>query len=106
VGTVSDKLLASTKSIWLAAHFAACGLEFVRAVRLPGPSFRVAFSFADPQNRAPTLTAEYQANSALQRVIAARRAMAEALDAVRYRGVCEPHDIAHELEVTNMWAEQ
>jgi hypothetical protein len=86
----------------LAAFFLASGLKFTQAARLPGRHFRVTFAFEDPENAAPRLTRQFLGDEAGQRLITARRAMAEALDVVRDRGACEPDAIADVLAAVDV----
>ena len=94
----------STRSIWFAAYLLASGLPFLRAMRLPGPAFSARFYFADPNSVAQRLTREFFDNVELQRVVNARRALAEVLDAVRDRGGCDASDVADVLAgVDHAW---
>lgn len=96
----------STRSVWLAAHLLDRGLEFLRAERLPGPAFRVAFFFRDSHGDAPRLTRQFPEDTSTQRLISARRAMAEALDVVSQRP-CEANDIAGALAMVGApWADR
>jgi hypothetical protein len=102
---VTAATTTSTRSIWLAAYFVAADLEFIRAARLAGPAFRVAFFFRDPQGDAPRLTKEFLEDARMQRLISARRALAEALDVARDRHVCEAADIGDVLATVGVpWA--
>jgi hypothetical protein len=89
----------ATRNVWLASYLCAAGLPFVRATRLPGRPFRVEFVFADPEGAAPRLTRAFLHDTAVQRLIDARRALSAALDVVHDRHVCEPADIDDTLAV-------
>jgi hypothetical protein len=92
----------STRNVWLASYLLAHGLTFARATRLTGPTFRVNFRFDDPRNDTPMLTRKFLDDVAVQRLVTARRALAEALDVVRDRGACEPDDIADVLAAVDV----
>jgi hypothetical protein len=89
---------ASVRNVWAAAWLVAHGLAFVRATGGP----RVTFVFADPDGRAPELLRAFHADRAAWRLIAARRAMGEALAVAGQRGLCEADDVVTALAAVDI----
>ena len=95
------KAIAKTTNIWLASHWFANGLEFVRATARPVRAFRSLFVFADPDARALGLEREFNDDLRTQRLLSARRVMSEILDQVNAHGFCGPEDIDMRLPGDN-----
>jgi hypothetical protein len=98
VVTMSATRTASVSNVWGAAALLAGGLAFVRAGGAP----RVTFVFADPEGRAPELLRAFHRDRAAWRLIAARRAMGEALAVAGQRGLCETDDVATALAAVDI----
>jgi hypothetical protein len=101
-GSAGAVRTTTTRNAWLASHFIASGLTFLRGPRMAGPHFRVVFVFSDPDHRAPALTKQFLEDRKMQKLINARRLVSTIMEIAAEHEVCLPSDLGTALDALDV----